>query len=214
MSRLFALCAGALMSLAVAHANAEITVDFAGESATPDAAYAARWIESQGDNHAMPFAIVDKRAAKLFVFSGTGRLVGAAPALLGLAPGDDSVPGIGDKPLSQIKPEERTTPAGRYASEPGRNLTGEDIVWVDYDAAFAIHRLRPAPAHEQRRARLASDNAADHRISFGCVVVDPDFYDTVVRPTLGKHRGVVYVLPETRSVQAMLGALVPMMARQ
>ena len=58
-----------------------------------------------------------------------------------------------------------------------------------------------------RSERLVSQNAADHRISFGCVVVPVDFYERVVAATLGKRRGVVYVLPETRPVQEMFGAL-------
>jgi hypothetical protein len=39
------------------------------------------------------------------------------------------------------------------------------------------------------------------------VVVPVRFYETVVAPVLGKSYGVVYVLPETRPVQHMLGAL-------
>lgn len=101
---------------------------------------------------------------------------------------------------------ERTTPAGRFASQPGHNDKGEDIVWVDYDASLAIHRLRPAPAHERRAERLASPASDDNRISFGCIVVPVVFYDSVVAPTLGRQRGVVYVLPETRPVRAMFGA--------
>jgi hypothetical protein len=62
--------------------------------------------------------------------------------LLGLARGDVSVPGIGERKISDINPHERTTPAGRFISEPGRNLSGEDIVWVDYDAAVSMHRVR------------------------------------------------------------------------
>ncbi|HEX2010225.1 MAG TPA: L,D-transpeptidase, partial [Roseateles sp.] len=105
-------------------------------------------------------------------------------------------PGIGQRVLSGIAPQERITPAGRFDSEPGRNLKGEAIVWIDYEAAVAIHRLRPAPPAERRPQRLASDSAEDRRISLGCVVVSAEFYDEVVAPLLGRRRGVVYVLPE------------------
>ena len=70
-----------------------------------------------------------------------------------------------------------------------------------YDAALAIHRLRPAAAHERRPERLASESPADNRISLGCVVVSEVFYDQVVAPTLGRSAGVVYVLPETRALR-------------
>ncbi|QPF74345.1 L,D-transpeptidase [Roseateles sp. DAIF2] len=149
-----------------------------------------------GDARGRPFAIIDKKAARLYVFHADGRLAGASPALLGLARGDVSPPGVGQKVLSGIPPGERITPAGRFDSEPGRNLKGEAIVWFDYEAALAIHRLRPAPAAERRPQRLASDEAEDKRISLGCVVVAGAFYDEVVAPLLGRQRGVVYVLPE------------------
>jgi hypothetical protein len=66
---------------------------------------------------------------------------------------------------------ERTTPAGRFASEPGVNIHGEAIIWVDYDAAIAIHRLRPSPPAERRPQRLASASALDKRISLGWSVL-------------------------------------------
>ena len=180
-------------------------VDFAGEAASEEARTLAQWSWASGDTRGRPFAVVDKKDARLFVFSAGGRLIGAAPALLGLARGDDSAPGVGRKVATGIPRQERTTPAGRFDSEPGHNLSGEAIVWVDYDAAVAIHRLRPAAASQRRPQRLASDSPADNRISLGCVVVDEAFYDQVVAPTLGRQRGVVYVLPETRDWRVQFG---------
>lgn len=196
-----ALCAAAL-GLPSARASG---VDFGGEHPSADAQRVARWIVGSGDNKGLPFAIVDKKDARLFVFNADGRVVGAAPALLGLAPGDDSLPGVGDKDPALLKPFERTTPAGRFESEPGRNHTGEAIVWFDYDAALAIHRLRPGQSQASRTKRLASATPADRRASLGCVVVPVAFYDSVVGPTLGKERGVVYVLPETRPALEVFG---------
>lgn len=182
------------------------TVDFAGESASADARYVAQWVVGSRDNKGMPFAIVDKKSARLFVFASSGRMVGAAPALLGLAPGDHSVPGIGERDPSQILPSERTTPAGRFDSAPGRNLSGEDLVWVDYESGLAIHRVRPGDSRERRQQRLTSATPDDNRVSLGCVVVTVAFYEAVVAPTLGTQRGIVYVLPETRPVREMFGA--------
>lgn len=148
-----------------------------------------------GDAGGRPFAVVDKRQARMHVFRGDGHLLGVAPVLLGSARGDRAAAGAGLQ-AGKIAAHERITPAGRFESEPGRNHLGEAIVWIDYDAALAIHRLRPAAAHERRPQRLASDSPHDNRISLGCVVVDPGFYDAVVAPTLGRQRGIVYVLPE------------------
>lgn len=150
----------------------------------------------ESDARGKPFAVVDKRQARIYVFDAEGHLAGIAPSLLGLAKGDNSAPGVAQKVATGIPLNERTTPAGRFESEPGRNIKGEAIVWVDYDAAVAIHRLRPAPAAERRPQRLASANPDERRISLGCIVVAPEFYDSVIAQTLGRQRGVVYVLPD------------------
>lgn len=160
------------------------------------AAFAQRAVAA-GDNQQQPFAVVDKKNARLSVYSADGTLKASSPVLLGLAHGDDSVPGIGERPMAQIKPDERTTPAGRFVSEPGRNTSGEDIVWVDYDAAISMHRVRATNKVERRLQRLASPTVADNRISYGCINVPASFYDTHVKPMLGTRRAVVYVLPES-----------------
>lgn len=196
-----AMAALTALSLGVPSAQAQpaapqAAVDFRGESASPEARDMARNAFERGDAQGRPFAVVDKREAKLFVFAADGRLVGAAPALLGLARGDTVAPGVGQMVATGIPAALRTTPAGRYDSQPGPNLKGETVIWVDYDAAFAIHRLRPSPASERRAERLASPSPDDNRISLGCVVVAGEFFDRVVTPVLGRGPGVVYVLPE------------------
>jgi len=177
--------------------------DVRGDSLSADARYAATRVLETADHQGRAFAIVDKREARIHVFDPTGQLVGSAPVLLGLAPGDAAIADIARRSPASLMPAERSTPAGRFDAQPGHNDKGEAIVWVDYDASLAIHRLRPAPAQERRAARLASATPADHRISLGCIVVPVDFYETVVDPVLGHARSVVYVLPEARPVQAL-----------
>ena len=92
----------------------KIEVDFKGEAASEDARKVADWIIASGDNSGLPFIIVDKISAKVFVFTAQGDIRGAASALLGLGFGDDSVPGIGQRKLATITPAERTTAAGRF----------------------------------------------------------------------------------------------------
>ena len=174
-------------------------------SAGQDVSRVTAWIRATGNHHGLPFAVIDKKAAMLHVFAASGRLLASSPVLLGLAVGDDSVPGIGTRKLSDIRPAERTTPAGRFLSEPGRNLQGEDIVWIDYDAAVSMHRVRANNQADQRLQRLATPTAADNRISYGCVNVPAAFYDAHIKPVFGLQPGVVYVLPETRSLDTLLG---------
>lgn len=156
-----------------------------------------------GNNQGHTFAVIDKTAATVSLYDATGKLLAASPVLLGLAKGDESVPGIGERPMSQIAPHERTTPAGRFASEPGKNLKGETVVWIDYDAAVSMHRLRPSSPLEKRPERMATPAPQDNRITYGCVNVPAEFYDRWVQPSLGKTAGVVYVLPEIKSAKKL-----------
>jgi hypothetical protein len=180
-------------------------VDFGRERPSRDARQVANWVLASGDNKGAPFVIVDKGRARVYVFEPTGRLRGAAPVLLGLAKGDDSAPGIGDKKLSEIPPEERTTPAGRFVAEPGVNAKGDDIVWVDYDAAVSMHRVLTSNPVERRLQRLLSRTPADNRISYGCMNLPVRFYEKVLSPTVKKGETIVYVLPETRPASAVFG---------
>ncbi|MET3443181.1 hypothetical protein ABIC94_003970 [Variovorax paradoxus] len=194
----FALACGATFI----HAATGAAETSASTEASVEVRQLAQAATSVQDNQGLPFAIVDKKKARVFIFGADGTLQGASPVLLGLAQGDESVPGIGERKLSDIRPDERTTPAGRFVSEPGINLQGEDIVWVDYGAAVSMHRVRTNNKSERRLERLASANAEDHRISYGCINVPAAFYDTYVKPVFGSARGVIYVLPEKQPARA------------
>jgi hypothetical protein len=175
--------------------------------AGPDAQRLVQWVQRSGDHQGRPFAVVDKRNAMLYVFDADGRLAGSTVALLGATRGDHTVPGVSERvQAGAIRAEDRTTPAGRFEARPGRNLQGEDVVWVDYESAFAIHRVRPGKTWKMRADRLATASPRDNRVSWGCVVVPVEFYERVVAPVLGSARSVVYVLPETKPAQALFGA--------
>jgi hypothetical protein len=177
--------------------------DFMHGQASAAVRQVADWIVDSGDNQGMPFVIVDKTAAEVFVFQPDGRLRGASPALMGLARGDESAPGIGQRKLARILPEERTTPAGRFVAALGRNAHGVEILWIDYDTALSMHRVIPGKAEEQRATRLATPTPLDNRITYGCINVPVAFYTRVVSPSFKKTNGVVYVLPEVRAIQAV-----------
>ncbi|HYA41504.1 MAG TPA: hypothetical protein VEF34_09390 [Syntrophobacteraceae bacterium] len=171
--------------------------NFGQERKSEQARQTADWVTDSGDNRGMPFAIVDKMDAKVFVFDSNGRLRGAAPVLLGLARGDYAVPGIGDRKLPDIRPEERTTAAGRFVASLGYNFNGKDVLWVDYKNAVSLHRVITNNPKERRLERLATPTPLDKRISYGCINVPANFFDNVVKPTFTRTCGIVYVLPET-----------------
>lgn len=166
----------------------------------------ADWILASNNNRRLPFLIVDKTQAMVYAFHPDGLLRGMAPVLLGSAVGDDSVPGIGRRKLSAIRPAERTTPAGRFVAALDRNLHGEEILWVDYDAAISLHRVITSVPKERRAQRLASPTPLDNRISFGCINVPVEFFDQVIHPAFKGTNGIVYVLPETRPAHEVFGS--------
>lgn len=155
-----------------------------------------------GDAAGMAFAVLDKPSATVTIFDAKGQLVARSPVLLGQAVGDVAPPDIGTRPLSKVKPNEKVTSAGRFVTEAGRNHTGEDIVWLDYQQALSMHRVRNVRG-ENRPQRLASPTVADNRISYGCVNMPLSFYDRYIDPLFGKQKGVVYVLPETQPLAAL-----------
>jgi hypothetical protein len=172
---------------------------FKREYKSKNAQRVADWVVDSGDNSGMPFVIVDKVDARVFVFDTDGEIRGAARALLGLARGDDSSPDIGERSLSDIRPEERTTPAGRFVASLGYNYNGKDVLWVDYDLAISLHRVVTSNPVERRLQRLATPTSVDKRISFGCINVPAEFFDKVVIPAFTGTYGIVYILPETSS---------------
>lgn len=196
----------AILAAAWLLGSAAFAASASSDNASPDVRLVAHWVQSTHDNQGRPYAIVDKKAAQLRIYAADGRLLGSTAALLGLAPGDTAIADIARRAPSSLRPTERTTPAGRFESQPGRNLHGEDIVWLDYAASLAIHRLRAAAPAERRAQRLASPSPADHRISLGCVIVPVAFYEQLVAPVLGRGRAVVYVLPEDRPVRGFFEA--------
>lgn len=164
----------------------------------------AHWVQSTGDHQGLPYVLVDKIQAQVWVFDRRGQWVGSAPALLGLTRGDVLPPGSAHKPLLQLTPEERITPAGRFVAELGRNVSGQTILWVDYEQAISLHPVRSLNARERRLERLASPTAEDNRISYGCINVPVLFWRHVVLPTFEGTPGIVYVLPDSAASPSVL----------
>lgn len=165
----------------------------------------ANWAFFTRDNQGRSVVILDKQAATVYAFDPQGKLFASAPALLGLTVGDDTVPGVGDKPLSEVQDDEKTTPAGRFVAQTGEDDSGVDVVWIDYDAAVAMHRVIDKVRAERRPERLASPNPQDRRISFGCINLPIPFYEQVLSPTVRKTGAIVYVLPEVHTLHQVFG---------
>jgi len=185
-----------------AHAG---VVDFKNQSASPDVRHVALWVLDSDDNRNMPYMIVDKVNARVFAFDAHGNLLGADTALLGLARGDRSVEGIGDRKMSAIRPEERTTPAGRFKASLDHDVHGQEILVIDYADSISLHPVVKGTPAEHRAQRMASASSLDKRISYGCINVPLKFYKTIVSPNFAHTYGIVYILPEMSPVSEFFG---------
>lgn len=180
--------------------------EFQRQPASSEVRHVAHWALDSGDNGGMPYMIIDKINARVFVFDARGRLQGVEPALLGMGVGDVAADGIGELRLAAIRPQDRITPAGRFIASLDRDLKGQEILWIDYENALALHRVVKGQPSERRAERLQSAAVADNRISYGCINVPVRFYDTVVSPTFAGAGGIVYILPEAGAARELFGS--------
>ncbi len=199
----------AFLAVGVCTALLLFTTAFSGAAVARDAAAGvgpvsdiARHIAGRAvalrDNRNLPFIVIDKTNAEVYLFDAQGQLRAASRALLGLARGDESAPGIGTRRMSSIPPEERTTPAGRFVASMGHDTAGRNILWVDYANAIALHRVVTSNLREHRLERLMSGSVSERRISYGCINVPVEFFERFVVPSFTGAQGIVYILPETR----------------
>lgn len=158
------------------------------------------WVLESGDSGGLPFIVVDKSRAQVFLFDAFGQFMGGTAALIGITEGDDSVPGVGDRELAKIPLEERTTPAGRFVAKLGPAYGQKVVLWIDYTTALSLHPVVPGSRDEKRLERLESATPDDNRITFGCINVPRDFFRNAVLPLFKTSFGIVYILPETKTL--------------
>jgi hypothetical protein len=167
------------------------------------------WVAESGDNQALPYIVIDKRAATILVYDAGGKPVASGPVLIGIAEGDEATPGVGTKSLSEIGPAEKTTPAGRFLAKFGKAAGNTKVLWVDYATSVAIHTI-PVGNKENRATRMLSPAIDDNRVTFGCINVPKAIYNGKIAPMFGKKGGYVYILPDTKPLEA---AFPPLHAR-
>ena len=171
--------------------------DFRDAIVSPQVRHIADWAVHSGDHQRLPFIVVDKINASAVAFDAAGRLIRTTSVLLGIGVGDTFPPGVAQMEMHETKPWQRITPAGRFFAEEDRDLKGQKVLWVDYDAGIAIHKLPTKRTWQRRHERIVSPDPAEHRITYGCINVPAAFYEAVVRAHFRSKGGVVYVLPDT-----------------
>jgi hypothetical protein len=174
------------------------------QSASAEVKRVAHWVIESGDNTGLPFLLIDKVNAQVLAFSPAGHLRGTAPVLLGMARGDRML-APNEATMSEMPPEVRITPAGRFVAYLAIDSLGKQLLVLDYAASLSLHAVVKGTPQEHRAERLNSVTSDDNRISFGCINVPTAFYATVVSPTFTNTKGVVYVLPETSPAGDLFG---------
>jgi hypothetical protein len=82
------------------------------------------------------------------------------------------------------------------------------VLWVDYADSVGLHPIpNDAAKSERRRERMLSPTSDDNRITFGCINVPASFYAKRVRPLFQRKGGYVYVLPDTKPIEAVFPGL-------
>jgi hypothetical protein len=167
---------------------------------SPGVQQVTTWVLESGDAGGLPFIVVDKSRAEVFLFDASGQFMGRTAALIGITEGDNSVPGVGDRELAKIPLEERTTPAGRFVAKLGPAYGKKVVLWIDYTTALSLHPVVTGSRDEKRLERLKSPSPDDNRITFGCINVPRDFFKNAVLPLFKTSFGIVYILPETKTL--------------
>jgi hypothetical protein len=85
-------------------------------------------------------------------------------------------------------------------SKFGPAAGGRRVLWVDYATSISLHAVVTTKKKERRLQRLRSATPEDNRISYGCINVPTRFYTNVVVPHFRKGIGVVYILPEIKTL--------------
>ena len=136
-----------------------------------------------------------EEAGQVFAFDARGRLLGAVPAVLRLAVGDDSVPGIGDgRSPPSIRPDERPRRAARRCAR--RNLKGEQSCGSTTTAGSRCIASSPAPPPNDGLRAWRRRPPADNRVTFAASTFRSRSSTRSCSAPCACG-GIVYVLPES-----------------
>jgi hypothetical protein len=158
-----------------------------------------------GDNE---FLMVDKIHGAIILFEN-GKPIFSGPVLTGASMGDRIPSTLLTSPVThKLTLEQKVTPAGRFTATPvadptyGRIWTLNEIHGKDWD--IVIHQVYLGFAAEHRDARLHSANAADRRITFGCMNVEHSTIQALTQHLPQKGKVPLYILPNDTSLIAAL----------
>lgn len=146
------------------------------------------------------FIIADKPGGRIHVFASDGSLLASSPALYGKAAGD--VAGADVTPAGSFelefgaymkdgKPVADMGPVGYFKDR----ATGERV--RSSYGMVGVHRVVLSHPEQNRLGRLASESAADNKISSGCINTSEATFVGAIAPNVDElNGGLIFVLPE------------------
>lgn len=156
---------------ATAQALSSLDRDLAREGWSPEVRQMAAWAIRTNDHQGLPFVVIDQTRARLFAFSGEGRLTGSAPVL--------------SDPLGA----QESAPAGRFVADKRRSARLGAIVWANEHDVLS---LDPAPPPSDDHEPLA---AAFHHHHAGSALHVPGGFYREHLDAFSQHASIAYVLP-------------------
>ena len=220
-----ALClAGGHASAARHHHHRHLAAKEPAQSAAPDSppqsplaidavmsAQEQQAVQIAGENGDHDFILIDKALGRIVVFhDGEPGWIG--DALTGASPLDSYSLAVLALPEShKFTTEEKITPAGRFTVR----RTGDDAEGTVFELAevhgdgwyLALHHVWTGVPSERRMQRLASSDAADKHITFGCINVSVETMRYLLTHLSKQDRTPLYILPTDQSLTASLLAL-------
>ena len=190
------------MALAIT-TGTTLAIPTEANAATPTETAVVQNIVGQNDNQGKQFIVADKQAGTLTMYTSSGQQITSTPALFGKTEGDSV--------------SSKNTPSGRFETKQANVRTegygGSAQVLTQNGqnlqlggSSYAIHRVYTKYARENRQGRLDTPTTTDNRISYGCINVPVDFYDTYLN---SDQDTVVYVMPETDAGRTGVFDVVP-----
>lgn len=142
------------------------------------------------------FIIADKQAGMIHAFNADGSLLVQDSALFGKDTGDK----LG---VSSFRGGKKVTPAGKFTLKAVENpeyaggYTLQMVETADEDGIVAVHAAYLGDTKEKRLERLASPDAKEKRVSYGCINTTHETFLNKFKPNLNNFDGgMIFVLPE------------------
>lgn len=147
------------------------------------------------------YMVADKPSATMYVIGKNKEIIASFPILLGQTKGEE--PNRAD-PDSDVA-KQATTPAGKYKlgemADPANVCRSDSIEYKGRIISvlgtdnIAVHMVYPGE-YVKRMKALNDGDPSNNRMSWGCINVDPDFFDKFIKPNFKGKDHLIFITPD------------------